>query len=246
VISAFAERLRETLGECLVGMYLGGSFSMGDFVEGVSDYDVLVLVADPLQAADLTALATMHEQLLRDHRDAERLEGDYVAREWLTPEGTREAVPWFRRGRLQEQPAFMLSADNIANFRSDGIVVLGSRAADVLPAVHPDQVRAAVRVMLGNTKVCATEGKAADEILALLRSMRALETGAPTTKTDGLRWGFAHLDVSWHPVLHRADAVRQGTTVGADDDTLRRGIDALRTLLLPSVEVHGAPPHPRA
>jgi hypothetical protein len=221
VVMAFAQSLRESLGDRLIGVYLGGSFSMGDFVENVSDYDLLVVVAEPLLPPTLVALSALHDRLLATYPDAVRLEGDYVPRAWLTPEGTRAAVPWFRAGRLQPQPAFMLSADNVANMGAAAIV------------------RDAVRAMLEDIDACETEAQAADEILALLRSMRALEAGAPVTKSDGVTWALAHLDKLWHPLVKRADAARRGSTPGSGDDTLRRGLDRLRALLLPTVSTSG-------
>ena len=234
VVSLLAERIRDVLGDGLVAMYLGGSFSMDDFVDGSSDYDVLVVIRDPLGSREVAALVDLHERLLAEDRAASRLEGDYAPRGWLVPEGTREPVHWFRRGRLQPQPRFMLSADNIANMRQHAIVVTGPAPAEVLPAVHPDQVRAAVRSMLEAVKECSTERQAADEILSLLRSLRALETGAPTTKSDGLRWGHAHLDERWPLILDRVEAIRRGAHVETHDTTLRRAIESLRGLLLPA------------
>jgi hypothetical protein len=239
VVMAFAQSLRESLGDRLIGVYLGGSFSMGDFVENVSDYDLLVVVAEPLLPPTLVALSALHDRLLATYPDAVRLEGDYVPRAWLTPEGTRAAVPWFRAGRLQPQPAFMLSADNVANMGAAAIVVAGLPAGEVMPRVTPDQVRDAVRAMLEDIDACETEAQAADEILALLRSMRALEAGAPVTKSDGVTWALAHLDKLWHPLVKRADAARRGSTPGSGDDTLRRGLDRLRALLLPTVSTSG-------
>lgn len=241
VVMAFAESLRASLGDRLIGVYLGGSFSLGDFVANVSDYDVLVVVADPLLPPDLVALSALHERVLCAYPDAVHLEGDCAPRAWLTPEGTREAVPWFRGGRLQPQPAFMLSADNIANMGTAAIVVAGLPVSDVMPRVTPEHVRDAVRAMLEDIDACETEAQAADEILALLRSMRALETGAPATKSEGVKWALAHLDKAWHPLVKRADAVRRGSTPGPDEDTLRSGLDGLRALLLPTVSTHAKP-----
>ena len=42
VVVALAEGLARVLGPRLVGVYLGGSISMGDFAPATSDYDVLV------------------------------------------------------------------------------------------------------------------------------------------------------------------------------------------------------------
>lgn len=239
VVMALAQSLEEFLGNRLIGVYLGGSFSMGDVIENVSDYDLLVVVAEPLLPRELAALSALHERLLATYPDAARLEGDYAPRAWLTPAGTRAAVPWFRAGRLQPQPAFMLSADNVANMGTAAIVVAGLPASEVMPHVTPDQVRDAVRAMLEDIDACENEEQAADEILALLRSMRALETGAPATKSDGVKWALAHLDKLWHPLVKRADSVRRGSTPGSGDDTLRRGLDRLRALLVPTGSTYG-------
>src|SRR5439155_18258386 len=110
----------------------------------------------------------------------------------LRPVGTSHPVPFFRQGRLQPEPESMLSADNIANMRQDGIV--GPAPASVLPKVGVEQIREAVRQMLREIPECASEQEAASEVLDLVRSYRALETGAPATKSDGLRWGLLRLD----------------------------------------------------
>ena len=231
VVTVLADRLHELLGERLVGVYLGGSFVMDDFVGSSSDYDVLVVVSGDLSSADLSRLAALHDRLVDELPDAIRLEGDYVPREALRPVGTSRPVPFFRQGRLQPEPESMLSADNIANMRQDGIRVVGHAAASVLPEVSAEQIREAVREMLREISECPSEQKAASEILDLVRSYRALETGQPATKSDGLRWGLVRLDSALHPLLRRADAVRRGALVASDDRTLRDGLDEIRAAL---------------
>jgi hypothetical protein len=194
VVVVFARRLQELLGERLVGVYLGGSLVMADFVEGSSDYDLLVVVGGDLSSDDLGRLAALHERLVDEFPDAICLEGDYVPRDALRPVGTSRPVPFFRHGRVEPEPDSMLSADNIANMRQDGISVVGPAPASVLPEVSAEQVREAVRQMLREIPESPTEQKAASEILDLVRSSRALETGAPATKSEGLRWGLARLD----------------------------------------------------
>jgi hypothetical protein len=204
---------------------------MGDFVEGSSDYDVLVVVSGDLSSADLSGLAALHDRLMDELPDAIRLEGDYVPREALLSVGTSRSVPFFRQGRLQPEPESMPSADNIANMRQDGISVVGPAPASVLPEVSAEQVREAVRQMLRESPECPTELKAANEILDLVRSYRALETGVPATKSEGLRWGLVRLDSALRPHLRRADAVRRGALVASDDRTLRDGLDEVRAAL---------------
>jgi streptomycin 3"-adenylyltransferase len=217
VVSELAHRLHDLLGRDLIGIYLGGSFAMDDFIDATSDYDLLVLVRRPLTPVRVAALRRLHDELARARRDAARLEGDYVPRSWLRPIGTTRPVYFFSHGRLRSRPAFMLSADNVANMRDEGIAVVGPPANRVLPRVEPDQVRAAARGMLHERSAPRTEASAAEEIIGALRSMSAIETGRPTSKTSGVRWGLAHLDRKWHPLVRAADAARRGRRVKEAD-----------------------------
>jgi hypothetical protein len=119
----------------------------------------------------------------------------------------------------------MLSADNIANMRWHGIVAHGLPAPMILPEVTPDDVRAAARQMaLDGADSCANEREASSELLNLARSLAAMSTGQPTTKSEGAAWAFGHLAERWHPVLRRALEVRRGAPVGDEDRTLRDGV----------------------
>src|SRR3954468_14204322 len=48
---ALTRRLREVLGEELVGVYAGGAYAMGAYVDGRSDVDVAAVVAGALPEA---------------------------------------------------------------------------------------------------------------------------------------------------------------------------------------------------
>lgn len=231
VVVALAETLRAILGDRLVAVYLGGSYTMGDFVEGVSDYDVLVVTAEALSGIELVAIGEGLDELRRADPEADRLEGDLAPLDWLSPEGTTRPVPFFVDGRLQPEPELMLSADNIANIRHDGIAVFGPPPADLLPAVSADQVRAAVREMLDDEDSCATEQDAAAAAVDLVRGHRALRTGMPTTKSDGLRWALGALGPSWQPLLQQAEAARRGAPVAADGRIFRDAVAKLRVAL---------------
>jgi hypothetical protein len=63
VVAVFADRLRELLDERLVGVYLGGSLVMGDFIEGSSEYDLLVVLSVDPSSADISRLAASHPGL---------------------------------------------------------------------------------------------------------------------------------------------------------------------------------------
>ncbi len=202
---------------------------MGDFAAESSDYDILVVIEDNLTPTNLGGISDLHQRLLQDHPDAWRLEGDYAPRHLLVPEGTRRPVPGFGHGLFEAHPPeIMLSADNIANMRLHGIVVHGPPASDILPLVAPDQVRAAaLGMLLATVDECSTEAEAASELLNRLRSRCAWETGLPTTKSQGVEWAVRHLDVQWHAVIRRAEAVRRGAATEEADGTLRVALPEL-------------------
>lgn len=231
VVVAFADRLHDLLGERLLAVIVGGSWSMGDFVDGQSDLDLLVVISDELSPGDLAQLATLHKTLLAERPESRQLEGDYVPRAWLISTGSTRAAPFFRHGRLQPRPEMMLSADNIANMRLDGIAVYGPRPAALLPEVTAQEVRDAVRAMVRDEPAAASERAAAQEIVDLVRSLCAIETGSPTTKSDGVRWALEHVSPRWHPLVLRADEIRRGSPANEDARTLRRALADMRAEL---------------
>ncbi len=229
LVKALASELASFLGKRLVGVYLGGSTSMDDFVSATSDFDVLIVTEGVLTADDLSVIEGLHRRLAVDYPDAQRLEGDYAPRHLLVPEGTSAPVPGFGRGQLvPDVQEIMLSADNIANMRESGVAVYGPPADTVLPPVTPEDVRAAVLDMLREGPGhCATEQDAAAEVLNLVRSLCALETGRPTTKSQGAAWALIHLDEQWHEPVRRAEAIRRGEPVAEGDTRLRAALPAM-------------------
>jgi hypothetical protein len=226
VVAELARQLRALLGDRLVGVYLGGSATMGDFEPASSDYDVLVVTEGALTARDVEQLERLHRQLVCDYADARRLEGDYAPRHVLVPSGTTIPVPGFVGGQFRaDVEDIMLSADNLANMRATGIAVYGPPPRDVLPHVTEDDVRAAVLGLLRDGPgECATEPAAASELLNLVRSLCTLQTGQPRTKSEGARWAIGHVARQWHDVIRRAEAVRRGDPVSAGDTRLRTAL----------------------
>ena len=210
-------------------MYLGGSYSTREFRPG-SDYDVAVVITDEPTDEDLERLRSLHEMFAREDPESLLLEGDYLVRDTLIPQGTTGPAWWFRGGTLRAREP-MMSADNIANLGRDGITVYGPPAREIFPAVTPDQIRAAVREMMAEAPDDSSELAAAREILDLARSLRALETGEPTSRAAGLEWGLAHMDPRWHDSLRKAADVRAGARPAPNDERLRKALRELRASL---------------
>lgn len=228
-MQALASGLTVILGNRLLGVYLGGSASLGDFCECTSDLDFLVVTRGPLSMEDLVGVNLLHRDLLRRYPFAARLEGDYAPLELLVPEGTTEPVPGCEKGKfLPRVGELMLSADNMYNMREHGIAIFGPPPQELLPLVTEAQVRAAVRSMLQDgPDPCETKEESAAEVLNLVRSACALELGVPVSKSDGARWALTRLDESWHPLIQAAQAVRCGRATQADEACLQAGLPGL-------------------
>ncbi len=63
ILHLLLAEVRALLGEELVGMYLFGSLSQGDFDPGSSDIDFVVATAGELPDETLAALAAMHARI---------------------------------------------------------------------------------------------------------------------------------------------------------------------------------------
>jgi hypothetical protein len=234
-MQALANGILEVLGRRVLGVYLGGSASLGEFNPASSDVDFLVVTDGPLMQRDHAALAALHDRLRQETPLGSRLEGDYAPRELLTPSGTVAPVPEVRDGHFNPDVSWiMLSSDNLVNMQEHGISFHGPAPRTILPFVTPDDVRAAVREMLDEgPEPTETPAQAASEVLGLVRSLCSLETGRPTTKDAGAAWALERLDGQWHPIVRAALALRNGQGTATDNELVKRALPALYRALWP-------------
>jgi len=233
VMEDLVEGLHKILNSRLVAIYLGGSAVTGDFSETCSDLDFLVVTASELSVEDGLAIGLLHRDLRRQHKMAQRLQGDYAPAGLLVAEGTSAPVPGCEKGVFYPRVGeIMLSADSLYNIRSHGVPFYGHPPAEVLPLVTSAHVRAAVLAMLREGPgPCDSPIACAAEVLDLVRSLYALREGKPTSKGAGARWALDHLDLQWHPLIHAALAIRQGRGTPADEKLLRERMNALDAAL---------------
>ncbi|HSH55965.1 MAG TPA: nucleotidyltransferase domain-containing protein [Candidatus Limnocylindrales bacterium] len=84
VLELLARGLKELLGGQLVGLYLTGSLTYGDFDKGSSDIDFLAILNNPLSDEQLETIKQLHQQIGEAVPFwAKRLEGSYVSVEMI-------------------------------------------------------------------------------------------------------------------------------------------------------------------
>ena len=167
--------VRAALGDNFVGLYLQGSFAVGDASPG-SDCDFLVVTARDLSPAELAALQTLHKAIHRlpcPHW-RNQLEGSYapaaILRRWSTtprdPPGELRPDGWADPGLCgappKAYPFWYLDHGSDTLVRSEhdntqvvrwclrekGVTVAGPDIRELVDPVTPDMLRTEVRATM--------------------------------------------------------------------------------------------------
>ena len=137
------------LGSGLVGLYLTGSLTYGDFERGSSDIDFLAVLDRPLQDNERSSLVEMHARIAERYPIwAERIEGSYITKNMLDSiEPPSTPRPYINGGAFWEpDPQYgnewMI---NLYALRERGVSLVGPDPADLIPEVSIEEVREASR-----------------------------------------------------------------------------------------------------
>jgi hypothetical protein len=135
------------LGPSLLGLYLTGSLTYGDFDVGSSDIDYLVVLQHPLTSNQRAALIDLHAALGRSHPDwRERIEGSYVTPDML-PSIDPPAIPrpYVNQGKFWE-PDPPYGNEWLINryvLQECGVPLIGPAFRDLTPPIGIEPVRVA-------------------------------------------------------------------------------------------------------
>jgi streptomycin 3"-adenylyltransferase len=191
---AVAERLREALDTDLVGLYLHGSATLGDYDPARSDIDLLAVCAAPLTApvgADIAA--RLGREALPCPAQA-GLEFSLITRAAAldaSPAPAYELHGWDAEGRLRADPG---AGDpdlprHFALVRDTGVAVAGPPPADVFRAVGRAELVTLAASELAWTAAHASPGT---QVLTACRAWCLAEEGRFRSKRAAAEWAIAH------------------------------------------------------
>jgi hypothetical protein len=200
------------LRDNLVGVYLQGSFAVGD-ADAHSDVDFLVVIERELTEEEQHALQALHEQLFQlPSHWAQHLEGSYIPREQLRRLDPKRE-PWFYFDNGATEPIWD-NHDNSAvvrwSLREHGVRLEGPEPATLVDPVSVDELRREVRWVIddfGNWLRARETWSACLQTLAVIsycRILHTLEVGAVTSKRASGEWAREALDVEWRELVDRA------------------------------------------
>jgi hypothetical protein len=172
VLARLLEGAQERLGDNFVGLYLQGSFAVGD-ADRWSDCDFVVVTRRDLTPGEISPLVAMHEAIhaLADNPWRNQLEGSYapaaILRRWSTtprdPPGEPRGPDWGDPGTSgsppRAYPFWYLDHGSKVLVRSEhdntqvvrwclrekGMVLAGPDPRELIDAVTGDDLRAEVR-----------------------------------------------------------------------------------------------------
>jgi len=217
VVEGLRDRLGDTLGDQLVGVYLSGSLALGGFHPPSSDIDVLVATAGVLDEPVVGRLAELHATLRTAGGWATRLEVVYLP------------VATLRRHDPSDQRSYPIAASgrDLAHHRQSlgwvldrwvarehGLTVAGPHPSSLIDPIGPEELRAAVRGLLLSFWAGQLQGRPpawlrprSDQAFAVLSMCRArycLEHGQVVSKPAAAAWASRRLGPPWPKLVARA------------------------------------------
>jgi hypothetical protein len=211
------DRLREVLGQRLLGVYVGGSYALGDYLPGRSDLDLAAIVRSPLPPSIVDAIVAelRHESLACPARGLELV----VYREETAASGTATAEFELNLNTGAGMPLLVWSS-NVPGDVGDhwfpidrsvmsqaGVALLGAPAREVFAPIP----RRGLLPVLTESVRWHREREVAtpNAVLNACRSLRFAEDGRWSSKPAAGRWAVER-GVAPEPLVAQALKARAG------------------------------------
>jgi len=232
--------IRTALGENLLGLYLWGSYVVGDFDPRISDLDLIAALANDADQVEFEALRTMHDGLAKKYPAwSGRIEVAYATVATLDePAAGGEIVrisPGEALNRRRSDERWQIDW-YVA--RERGIALQGPPLAALLAPISREQFVTSVRANVAGhgdwlDHLHGRSGQAY-AILLMCRALRATLHGDQLSKPAAGRWAQTELP-EWADLIGRAIAWREAAEweprAPADDQT-RHFVEAVRRRIL--------------
>jgi predicted nucleotidyltransferase len=220
ILALLLSSATRVLGSQLIGMYLYGSLSSGDFDLKTSDIDFLIVTSSTLSDKTIAELESMHHQIWNSGLLwAAKLEGSYIPKRDIRRHNPRSApCLTVNEGKLyldQRGSDWIIQRHVI---REQGIVLAGPPPETLIDPVSPQDIRRAVVGVLHEWWFPMLEDPSwlkkhgaeyhAFAILTMCRALYALKNGTIVSKPTAARWAQNALGERWSSIIGRAVTTR--------------------------------------
>lgn len=102
ILAMLSEGLENILGDMLIGVYLTGSLTYGDFERGSSDIDFLIVLDNTLSEAQRKQVKDLHSQIAMNYPFwSQRIEASYITEDMLgNTEPPKQPRPYVNGGQM--------------------------------------------------------------------------------------------------------------------------------------------------
>jgi hypothetical protein len=218
VLQQLVDGVHEVLGDNLIGIYLQGSFAVGDF-DVHSDCDFIVVTARELNTPEIESLQQLHERIYSlENPWAMHLEGSYFPRSVLKSGTAIGTDLWFlgHGSRSLERSTHCNTLVVRSVVREYGIILYGPPPHTLVDPVPVDAFRNEILAVmrhwgsdiLKNPERFNNRFYQTFIVLSYCRMLHDLLTGHPGSKRAGADWAKANLDPSWSGLIDRSWAGR--------------------------------------
>jgi hypothetical protein len=236
LLEALTAGIRQAVGSKLLGLYLWGSYVVGDFDPRRSDVDLVAALTADVSGEDFVALEAMHDALAHRFPAWEgRVEVAYAAVATLDrPAEGGEIVrisPGEPLNRRHSDERWVVDWYVV---RERGIALLGPPPAQLLAPISRRQFVESVRANVASWDDLAERARGrqrqAYAVLLLCRALRATRHGDQLSKPAAGRWAQQALP-EWADLIARALTWREAPETAPDappDAELRRFVEEVR------------------
>lgn len=214
LLQAFVENLQAALGDTLTGVYLQGSFAVGDF-DPFSDVDFVVVVSQDLSPADVSALQAMHKTLWhRENRWAKRLEGSYFSQAVLRDASQTGRPLWYLDHGSQQ----LIESEHCNTLvvrwtlREYGLTLTGPPPTTLLDPIPVAALRREIYDVIVNWGQQILDAPETYNnvfyqrfiVLNFCRMLHDMRQGSPGSKVVSTAWAKDNLDPAWRGLIDRS------------------------------------------
>lgn len=145
LLDDLSKNLQRILGANLIGLYLIGSLTRGDFSRGSSDIDFLVVLNQTMFEDQLLKIAEMHLNIGEAYPEwRKRIEGSYITKEMLTNiKPPKEPRPYVNANKMYSLVYGNEWIINLYALYDSGITIFGADLKKLIEPINISEVREA-------------------------------------------------------------------------------------------------------
>lgn len=232
VLDLLSTGLQKLLGEDLVGLYLTGSLTYGDFNHGSSDIDFLAVLNSELTNKQLEEIKNLHSSIAEQVPHwAKSLEGSYITKKMLSSaEAPKVERPYVNGGKVSYCAYGSEWVINLYALQECGEVICGKPLNELLPRVTIEQVRVASKKDLINDWLPKIEDpKAFDHplydsehlknyaVLTMCRILHRAKNDNMASKKVASKW-VKETYPQWKDLVEHAEYWEHGKQMGGESE----------------------------